>query len=120
MLFFALHRSFVLKKNYFILEYSRLTTLWSFQVESKGTQPYINMYPLHFSLEHKEESRYTITQMVVFKESQPFAKVVWEQEPYFLPLYRVHNSSDIGPVGPRRPAPGSSISSLFILTFVPI
>ena len=52
---------FCFKKNYVILEYSRLTTLWSFQVDSKGTQPYINMYPLHFSLEHKEESRYTIT-----------------------------------------------------------
>ena len=30
---------------YFILEYSWKTMLWSFQVNGKGTQPYIHMYP---------------------------------------------------------------------------
>ena len=30
---------------YLILEYSHLTALWEFQVDSKGTQPYIHMYP---------------------------------------------------------------------------
>ena len=30
---------------YFILEYSQLTTLWQVQIDSKGTQPHIHMYP---------------------------------------------------------------------------
>ena len=30
---------------YFVLEYSWLTMLWCFQVDSKGTQPYIYLYP---------------------------------------------------------------------------
>ena len=34
-----------LKKLYFVLGHSWLTTLWKFQVYSKGTQPYICMYP---------------------------------------------------------------------------
>ena len=32
-------------KNNFVLGYSQLTMLWSFQVNSKGAQPYIYMYP---------------------------------------------------------------------------
>ena len=32
-------------KIYFVLEYSQLTMLWQFQVDTKGTQPYIYMYP---------------------------------------------------------------------------
>ena len=35
---------------YFILEYSLLTMLWWFQVGSKGTQPYIYMYPFSSKL----------------------------------------------------------------------
>lgn len=36
------------------------------------------------------------------KESQPLAKVVWEQEPYFLQLYMACRSGDIGPVCPAK------------------
>ena len=36
----------IFKTFYFILEYSWLTMLWSFQVDSKGTQPYIHIYPI--------------------------------------------------------------------------
>ena len=34
-----------LKSFYFVLRYSRSTVLRSFQVNSKGTQPYLYMYP---------------------------------------------------------------------------
>ena len=33
------------KAFYYILEYSQLTMLWEFQVDSKGTQTYTYMYP---------------------------------------------------------------------------
>ena len=37
---------FLFKKSfYFMLEYSRLTILWYFQVDSERTQPYISLYP---------------------------------------------------------------------------
>ena len=32
-------------KLYFILKYSWLTTLWYYQMDRKGTQPYMYMYP---------------------------------------------------------------------------
>ena len=37
---------------YFILVYSKLTMLWSFQVNSKGTQSYIYIYPLFLMWVH--------------------------------------------------------------------
>ena len=41
-------RKVILKKKknfYFVLGFSQLTNVWEFQVNSKGTQPYICMYP---------------------------------------------------------------------------
>ena len=38
-------RAFSFLTFYFILEYSQLTMLWWFQVDSKWTQPYIYVYP---------------------------------------------------------------------------
>ena len=34
-----------LRTAHFVLGYSQLTMLWKFQMSSKGTQPYIYMYP---------------------------------------------------------------------------
>ena len=40
---FGTRRNKLKKKTfYFILEYSQLTILWQFQVDSQGTQPYIH------------------------------------------------------------------------------
>ena len=45
---FAFKRKYefsILFKTYFVLEYSHLTMLWQFQVNSKGTQSYTFTYP---------------------------------------------------------------------------
>ena len=47
---------------YFILEYSRLTILWWFQVNSsKGTQPYIHMYPFSPTLPSQQGCHKTLS-----------------------------------------------------------
>ena len=58
------HSIFFFNPFYFVLEYSRLTMLWWFQVNSEGTQPHIYMYP--FSPKLPSHLGYPITLSRVF------------------------------------------------------
>ena len=51
---------------YFLLGYSWLTMLWWFQVNSKGTQPYIYVYPFCLKLPSQRDP------LPVFSPSSPF------------------------------------------------
>ena len=57
---------------YFILEYSQLTMLLQFQVDSKGTQPYIYMYP--FSPKSPSHPGCHITLSRVYNQSRHYSK----------------------------------------------
>ena len=50
---------FILRTFYFILEYSRLTMLRWFQVNSKGTQPFIYTYPFSPKLPSHQKPLWT-------------------------------------------------------------
>ena len=48
--FFKFMQFILLLSFYFILEYSWLTMLWYFEVDRKGTQAYIYIYPFYLKL----------------------------------------------------------------------
>ena len=51
------------KAFYFVLEYSQLATLWQSQVDSKGTLPYIHMYPFSCKLPSHPSCHITLSRV---------------------------------------------------------